>query len=216
MPTELSAARNGRTNATEPHQSDEDTIDIELVADATTAGRSLIVLDPDAPAASLRAAFGHLGPKDGAVDLLVVYPMARFEARREELLEAGATAPYAVSDLEAEARRVAWRAGHDWLAPMDVEFEALGAVGEVTDCVRQVVEGGGHTRVYVEVPGRTFWQRLRGVADRATALGDALSTDVTVVPVDGGVESGGGVTDAVIGTEVDADVAVTSDPFAEK
>jgi hypothetical protein len=215
MPTELSAARNGRTNATEPHESDEDSIEIEPATDVA-AGRSLVVLDPDHPEASLRAAFGHLGSNERALDLLVVYPMERFEERREELLEAGATAPYAVSDLEAKARRVAWRAGHDWLAPMGVEFDALGAVGRVRDCVRTVAEERGHARVYVEVPGRTFWQRLRGVVDRATALGDALPGDVTVVPVDGAVESDGDVTDAVIDAEVGADVAVTTDPSAER
>lgn len=220
MPTELSAARNGRTNTTEPHETDESAIELGPVADATTIGRSLVVLDPDHPEASLRAAFGHLGSKDGAIDLLVVCPMERFEARREELLEAGATAPYAVSDLEAEARRVAWRTGHQWLAPLGVEFEALGAVGGVTDCVRLIAEDRGSTRVFVEVPRRTLRQRLRGVADRATALGEALPEEVDVVPLDGTIESGRDVNDAVmdtdVGTEVGTDVAVVSDPSVDR
>ena len=215
MPTELSAARNGRTNTVDADETDERGIEIER-DDVPAAGRSLIVLDPDHPEAGLRAAFGHLGASDGTIDLLVVYPMERFEARREELLEAGATAPYAVSDLEAEARRVAWRAGHDWLAPLGVEFEAFGAVGRVTDCVRLVAEERGHTRVYVEVPGRTLWQRLRGVADRATALDDALPRGVAVVSVDEAVGSDADATDAVIDAEVGAAAAVTTDPSAEK
>jgi hypothetical protein len=220
MPTHPLTARNGRTNATEEHETDEtDETDESAIGiereDVPTAGRSLVVLDPDHPEASLRAAFGHLGANDRAFDLLVVYPMARFEARREELLEAGATAPYAVSDLEAEARQLAWRVGHHWLAPLGVEFEALGAVGRVHDCVRLVVAEREHARVYVEVPERTLWQRLRGVADRATALGDALSTDVSVVSVDGAAEPDADAT-GVIDTEVDADVAVTPDPSAER
>ena len=215
MPTELSAARNGRTNATEPHESDEDTIEIEPATDVA-AGRSLVVLDPDHPEASLRAAFGHLGASDRALDLLVVYPMERFEARREELIEAGATAPYAVSDLEAKARRVAWRAGHEWLAPLGVEFEALGAVGRVPDCVRQAVAERGHTRVYAEPPRRTLWQRLRGDVDHVTALDDALPGAVGVVPVDEAVGSDADATGAVTDAEVGADAAVTPDPSAER
>jgi hypothetical protein len=195
MQTELPAARNGRTNGTNAREADQGPIETEL-DDDSAAERALVVLDPDHPEASLRAAFGHLDASDGALDLLVVYPMERFEARREELLEAGATAPYDVSALEAEARRVAWRTGHEWLAPMGVSFEALGAVGRVRDCVRLVAEERGHTRVYVEVPRRTLWQRLRGVANRATALTDTLPTDATVVPVDQVSESRGNGIDA--------------------
>lgn len=216
MPTELSAARNGRTNTADADESDEDSIEIEPAAETTATGRSLVVLDAEHPEASLRAAFGHLGASDGALDLLVVYPMARFEARREELLEAGATAPYDVSDLEAKARRVAWRAGHDWLAPLGVEFEALGAVGEVTDCVRMVVAERGNACVYAEVPRRTLWQRLRGVADRATALGDALPNDVGVVTLGVATDSGTDATDPVIEAEAGTDVAVTPDSVVER
>ena len=215
MPTELSAARNGRTNTADADESDERPIETDH-DEVPALGRSLVVLDPGHPEASLRAVFGHLGASDGAIDLLVVYPMERFEVRREELLEAGATASYAVSDLEAEARRVAWRTGHDWLAPLGVEFEAFGAVGRVRDCVRLVAEDRGCTRVYVEVPRRTLRQRLRGVADRATALGDALPRGASVVPLDGTIESGSDVTDAATDTDVGADVAVASDPSVDR
>jgi hypothetical protein len=213
MPTELSAARNGRTNATDAadaHETDESAIETER--DDVAAGRSLVVLDPDHPETSLRAAFEHLDASDGALDLLVVYPMERFEARREELLEAGATAPYAVSDLETEARRVAWRTGHDWLAPLGVEFEAIGAVGRVRDCVRLIADDRGCARVYVESPRRTRWQRLRGVADRATALDGALPGTVTVVSIDGDAEPGVTVPDV----DVDTEVAVVPDASVEK
>lgn len=73
MPTELPAARNGRTNTTDAHEADEHPIETEH-DDVPTTGRSLIVLDPDMPATSLRAAFGHLNASDGALDLLVLVP----------------------------------------------------------------------------------------------------------------------------------------------
>lgn len=214
MSPEISVTRNGPTNRTDPRRLDERPLETDR-EDVPTVGRSLVVLDPDAPATSLRAAFQHLDASDGALALLVVFPMERFETRREELLEAGATAPYTVADLEAAARQVAWRVGHNWLAPLDVPFEAIGAVGQARDCVQWVAEERDCARVYVEVPRRTLWQRLRGVPDRATALEDALSTDVTVVPVNGTVESGGEVPDTVPAATGSADEAVRPDRSPE-
>jgi hypothetical protein len=196
MPPDRSATQNRRTNRTHVCGADERPSETDC-EDVPAAGRLLVVLNSDAPATSLWAAFQHLDASDGALDLLIVYQMERFETHRNELLKAGATAPYTVSDLEAAARQVAGRVGHNWLTPLGVPFEAIGAVGHVRDCVRWVAEERGSTRVYFEVPRRTLWQRLRGGLDRATALDDALSTDVTVVSVGGTVESGGEAFDAV-------------------
>lgn len=77
MPTELPAARNGRTNTTDAHEADEHPIEAEH-ADVPTTGRSLVVLDPDMSATSLRAAFRDLDASDGALDLLVLIPMERY------------------------------------------------------------------------------------------------------------------------------------------
>lgn len=207
MTTEPPITRNGQMNASAGPGADQTPVDSDRTHDAT-ASRPLVVLDPDAPAASLRAALGHLDASDQALDLLVVYPIERFEARRAALIEAGATG-YAVSDLKAEARREARRVGHEWLSPLGISFEAIGAVGEVRDCVPITIAERGYSRVYVKVPRRTFWQRLRGVPDRMTALDDTLPKDVDVVPLDWSGESDVEITDLVPDGELSADAAVT-------
>lgn len=152
---------------------------------APAAGRSLVVLDPDSPLTTLRAALQHTEVDNGEVDLLVVFPTAEYETRRRARLESGVTAPYTIDHLEVEAERIARRAGREWLGPMGVEFEPTGAVGRLRDCVRTAVEERGYTSVYVAAPRRTLWRRLLGVEDVSTALAGILPTVVTVVPVDG-------------------------------
>lgn len=180
MLTKPPAALNGRPNRTEPlgvdetdrtptpvgsgRHLDEKRTGTEHVDDAPTADGSLVVLDPDAPSTTLQTALQHPDVSDEDLHLLIVFPLATFESRRRALLKAGATAPYTVSDFEAEAQRIAYQVGREWLAPMGVTFEPMGAVGRHPDCVRMAVEERGCARAFVSLRP-ALWQRLRGVGD---------------------------------------------------
>lgn len=152
---------------------------------ASSAGASLVVLDPDAPSATLRAALQRPDVAEGELTLLVVFSISEYEARRRARIEAGVTAPYTIDHLEMEAQRIAQLAGREWLDPANVEFEAMGAVGRRRDCVRTTVEAQGCTCVYVRRLRRTLWQRFLRVEDLSAVLTRSLPATVTVVSVDG-------------------------------
>ena len=149
------------------------------------AGRSLVVLDPNAPSTTLRAALQHPAVSEGEVHLLVVFPTAEYEARRRARIQAGVTAPYTIDHLETEAQRIAQRTGREWLAPAGIAFQPIGAVGRLRDCVWTAAEDREYTHVYVPATRRTLRQRLLGVGDNPSALAGTLPTVITVVPVDG-------------------------------
>lgn len=179
---------------------------------ASAAGTSLVVLDPNDPSTTLRAVLQHPGVNDGDLALLVVFPTAEYQARRRARLAAGVTAPYTIDHLEMDARRIAHRAGCEWIDPTGVEFEAIGAVGRLQDCVRMVVAARGYTQVYILPPRRTVWQRILGDADSSAALTRVLPTSVTVVSVEGAVD----VVSAVEDGETIADFTVGPDVSVEK
>lgn len=166
-----------------------------VTATAPADWRSLVVLDPDAPSTTLWAALQHPDVTDGALDLLVVLPTAEYEARRRARFEADVTAPYTIDHLEAEARRIAQRAGREWLDPIGVEFEPLGAVGRLRNSIRATVEDRGDTRVYVAAPERPIWKRVFGFEEFSASLAGVLPTAVTVVPVDAAIDSALNVAD---------------------
>lgn len=155
-----------------------------LLPTASSVGASLVILDPDAPSATLRAALQHPDVAEGEITLLVVFPTSEYEARRRARIEAGVTAPYTIDHLEMEAQRIGQRAGREWLDPARVEFEAMGAVGRRRDCVRMAVVARGCTRVYVGKSRRTLWQRFLRIEDLSVVLTRTLPATVTVVSVD--------------------------------
>ena len=190
--------------------------DLELtngfIPTTPSIGGSLVVLDPHAPSATLRAALQHPDLSHGRLSLLVVFPTAEYEARRRARLEADVTAPYTIEHLEMEARRIALRVGREWIDPTGVEFDSLGAVGRIRDSVRRVLEDREYTHVYVGRSPRTFWQRLRRVEDRSTMLTRVLPKIVTVVPVEYAFDSVSNAGDE----EAFVDLAVDLDPLVEK
>lgn len=70
------------------------------------------------------------------------------------------------------------------LAPMGVEFEAVGAVGRLGDTIQTTVRDRAVTRVYVAAPRRTVWRRCLGIHGLTATLAGVLPVSVTVVPVD--------------------------------
>lgn len=186
-------------------------MDAESPTAEPTADSTLVVLDPDHPGTALRATLEYLD-RHGDLYLLVVFPMAEYEARRRARREAGVTAPYTIDHLEAEARRIAHGVGREWLDPAGAEFEAVGAVGRPRDCVQMAVEERGCTRVFVAAPQRTLWQRLLGVQDLPTTLIRVLPTVVTIVSVDSGVDA---PSDPADGDVVD-DLVIDSDAMTDK
>lgn len=160
-----------------------------ILPPASSVGASLVVLDADAPSATLRAALQYPGVAEGELTLLVVFPVSEYEARRRARIEAGVTAPYTIDHLEMEARRIAQLAGREWLDPANVEFEAIGAVGRRRDCVRTAVEAQECSRVYLGKSRRTLWQRFLRIEDLSAVLTRTLPATVTVVSVDGVFDS---------------------------
>ena len=158
---------------------------------------ALVVLDGADPSSTLRAALQHIDLQNGRVHLLLVYPTAEYEARRRERIAAGLTTPYTVGQLEEEARLLALRTGHEWHRSSGGEFEAIGAVGRLTDCVRRVVEDNECTLIYFAPTKRSMWQRILG-GDEVGALARALPASTSVVQLDTTAEPG--VIVAVAGT----------------
>lgn len=145
--------------------------------------KALVVLDGADPSSTMRAALQHIDPGDGTVHLLLVFPTAEYEARRHDRIAAGLTTPYTIGQLEEQARLVALRTGHEWLGPSGDEFEAIGAVGRLADCIRRVVENKGCTLIYIAPTKRSRWQRLLG-GDEVAAIRRVLPASVRIVPLD--------------------------------
>lgn len=197
--------------ATDPTTADPATDDAGGT-DSTASGErtALVVLDPAYPEATLRAALAHPDAA-GTVHLLTVFPTAEYEARRRDRAAAGVIAPYTVSHLETEARRLARRAGRRWLGTPGVDFEAFGAVGSTRDRVLAAVAERGYDRVFVAAPQRTIWQRLLGRADLSTAIARVLPTVVTVVPVRDGTLPGLDRADGSLGAESVVDTSMVTE-----
>lgn len=141
----------------------------------------LVVLDFDDPATTLRAVMGDPATIDAEFHLLMVVPMAEYEARRRARIDAGVTGPYTVDHLTEEAHDIAQRVGCEYLDTDGAGFEAIGAVGRTRDYVSKAVRTHDYGRVYVAERPRPVWQRLLGVKDLPTELVRALPDVVTVV-----------------------------------
>lgn len=151
---------------------------------ALATDKTLLVLNPADPSTTLRAALGHPETANSDLSLLVIFPTAEYEARRRARYEAGVATPYTIEHLEDEAQRIARRVGEEWLGSAD-RFEARGAVGRPRDCVCAAVKELAVGRVFIPTSQRTIWQRLFGGLDLPTDLGRVLSTEVSIVSVDG-------------------------------
>lgn len=147
----------------------------------------LVVLNPDDPAATLRAAMRDPATIDAKFHLLAVFPTAEYEARRRARIVAGVSAPYTIDHLIEEARIIAHRAGRSYLDVDDGGFAAMGAVGRTRDCVNEAVRNHDFGRVYVAERPRPAWQRVLGVGSLSTELVRVLPDVVTVVSVDEGL-----------------------------
>jgi len=150
--------------------------------DGRTAGdemsgtaRTLVVLDPERPSDTLRAAMGMPGVTAEVPDLMLVYSDAEYERRSAGLRQIGYRGPVSVDQLAETARQVADRAGREWLS--GGYGEAYGDVGRVGSCVARAVDERGYTQVYAPRPRRTLLGRLLRwpPADRlARALPDGV------------------------------------------
>jgi len=154
--------------------------DSPTAAEPTTEN-VLVVLDADDPDATLRAVEPELSASDGALHLLLVFPMAEYAARRRARIDADVPGPYTVEHLSGEARRIARRVGREYLDPGG--FEAMGAVGGRCDCVRSAVDRGDYSRIYVVDPPRKRWHRLLGVEDLSTEIARVLPDAISVIPL---------------------------------
>jgi hypothetical protein len=146
--------------------------------------RILVVLDADDPEPTLQAVVEETDATAAEVDLLAVYPTAEYEARRRARCDADAPGPYTLDQLAEEARRVARRAGREYLGPDPDGLDAMGAVGGRRECVRRAVRESDYSRLYVAERSRSFWQRLVGVETISTELARLLPDVVSVEAVE--------------------------------
>lgn len=156
----------------------------------------LVVLDTDDPETPLQTVVQDPDAQATEFHLLTVFPTAEYEERRRERKEAGVPGPYNLEHLTQDARRIARRAGREYLDPD--EFEPMGAVGRKRDCIRRAVREHDYNKVYVAEQSQTIWQRLLGVADLSTELTPVLSDGIPVVSIDdvGGLATDGYDADA--------------------
>lgn len=154
---------------------------------ASISDSILVVLNPDDPAATLRAVMRDPATINAKFHLIVVFPTAEYEARRQARIDAGITGPYTIDHLIDEARSIALRVGRTYLDTDDGGFEAMGAVGRTRDRVNEAVQNHDYGRVYAAERPRPAWQRLLGVGRLSTELVRVLPDVVTVVSVDDGL-----------------------------
>jgi hypothetical protein len=152
-----------------------------LAASTRSTRRVLVVLDPDDPETTLRALIREADPTTTEFHLLLVYPTEEYEARRSARIDAGVPGPYTIDQLAGEARRVAQRVGSEYLGIEEVGFEALGAVGSTSDCVRRAVREANYSRIYLVEEPRPIWQRLLGTERISAVLARTLPTVVSVI-----------------------------------
>lgn len=146
--------------------------------DAT--GGTLVVLDPERPGDTLRAALGMPGVAGTAPDLLLVYSDAEYERRLAAQRRVGYRGPFSVHQLAETAGLVADRAGREWLSAG--YGETYGDVGQMDRCVARAVDERGYTKVYAPRPRRTLLGRLLG-RPRIDRLARALPAGVELLSV---------------------------------
>lgn len=122
--------------------------------------RTLVVLDPERPGDTLRAALGTGGIADGEFDLLLVYSDAEYERRLDGRRQAGYRGPASVNQLAETAARAAARAGREWLGTADGYGTPYGDVGRLDRCVAHAIAERGYARVCAPLPRRTLLGRL--------------------------------------------------------
>lgn len=143
----------------------------------------LVVLDADDPDTTLRAVIKETDVASTTVHLLAVYPTAEYEKRRRDRLEAGVPGPYTLDHLADEARRVARRAGREYLGSDPAAYEAMGAVGDKPDCIRRTAQDADYRRIFVAEHSQSIWQQLLGVESISTEVTRTLPDVVSVVAV---------------------------------
>lgn len=149
----------------------------------------LVVLDPDDPRRTVRAAMRDPAVVSGAVDLLLVFPTSEYEERRQARREAGVTAPYSLDQFEEEIRHIAHGIGREFLDSSGRNYMVLTGVGRTRDFGRKALGTREYARVYFATPRRRLWRRLFRRSTVPAWLADALPDSATVVWVTGGVVS---------------------------
>lgn len=160
----------------------------------STTDSILVVLDSDDPETALQTVVQDANAQATEFHLLTVFPTAEYEERRRQRNDAGVPGPYNLEHLTQEARRIARRAGREYLDPD--EFIAMGAVGRKRECIRRAVREHDYNKVYVAEQSQTIWQQLLGVAALSTELTRVVHDDVPVVSIDDLVGPGTGGPDA--------------------
>lgn len=162
----------------------------------------LVVLDPDDPRQAIRAALRDPAIDSGSVDLLLVFPTVEFEQRWQTRRAAGVTAPYAIDQLEEEARLTADRIGREFLDKSGRNYAVRTGVGRTRDFVLDALRAREYVRLYLATPRRRLWQRLLRRPIVPAWLVDALPDRSTVVWVTGReVPPGVGVPEDIPDTE---------------
>lgn len=146
-----------------------------------TSDRTLIVLDPDDPDATMQQVLGRI--EEEPVSILLVYPQRRFYRCQRAYDTAGIDAPLSVTQFEAKAERTAERLAQKYFED-GTEYETIGGVGDVTDYVNTFVSYHDCSTVVAGETVASWRDRLRRIAGLPSGIDRVLPRDVVRIAPD--------------------------------
>jgi hypothetical protein len=150
----------------------------------STTDSILVVLDPDDPEATLRAALRDTDPSRASYHLLLVVPRQSYEAKRRAFADAGVPRKHTIGQAKEAARQQARRVGREFFGHHSAAFTATGTVGSKREAIRQTVETHDFAETFVPTRERSLLERFLGTGDPAASLARTLPDDIDVTTVD--------------------------------